>query len=350
MDMDKEGMSSYERLMGVLNGKPVDRVPVAPIVREWCARQVGFTFSEIMNSVSKYVFAQYYCAKTFGMDALWDLWGVHAEAEAMGSVLKIPDDMPCSVITPAIKNYDEDLHKIKLLNPYKDGHLPFILEGIRQLKDLSGGKYPVLAYVQGPFRLASMLRGSESLMKDCMKANKYLEEFLNFCTDALILYGTALIHAGADFIWIGDPTSSGDAVSKKTWLTYGFPYTKRLVKTLKNSRVKILMHICGDTNDRLDSFVETGIDALSLDEKVDLAHAREIIGDDICLWGNVSPTKTLLMGTPEDVESEVKACIEKGRGKRGNFVLCSGCMVPAEAPPKNIEAMVSAVREYGKYS
>jgi hypothetical protein len=68
--MDKEVMSPYERLMGVFEGKPVDRALVAPIVREWCARQVGFIFSELMNSASKQVFAQYYCAKIFGTDAL----------------------------------------------------------------------------------------------------------------------------------------------------------------------------------------------------------------------------------------------------------------------------------------
>ena len=70
--MVKEEMTPYERMMGVLNGEPVDRVPVAPIVREWCSKQVGFTFSELMNSASKHAFAQYYCATTFGMDLLWE--------------------------------------------------------------------------------------------------------------------------------------------------------------------------------------------------------------------------------------------------------------------------------------
>lgn len=41
---------------------------------------------------------------------------------------------------------------------------------------------------------------------------------------------------------------------------------------------------------------------------------------------------------------------KKGKKIKGNFVLCSGCMVPAEAPPRNMEAMVNAVRKYGKYS
>ena len=48
-------------------------------------------------------------------------------------------------------------------------------------------------------------------------------------------------------------------------------------------------------------------------------------------------------------EKEAKACIEKGRGKNGNFVLCSGCMVPAETPSENIEAMIGSARKYGRY-
>jgi uroporphyrinogen decarboxylase len=195
-----------------------------------------------------------------------------------------------------------------------------------------------------------MLRGAEFLMRDCMKADKHLEEFLDLCTDALIVFGTAVIQAGADLIWIGDPTSSGDAISRKMWLQYGFPYTKRLVKALKNNRVIVAMHICGDTKDRLDTYVETGIDAMSLDEKVDLGYARDVMGEDICLWGNVSPAKTLFFGTPEDVEAEAKACIEKGRGKKGKFVLCSGCGVSAEVPPESIKALANAARKYGQYA
>jgi uroporphyrinogen decarboxylase len=347
--MKMEEMSPYERVMGVLNGQPVDRVPVAPIIRHWCARQAGFTFSEVMKSASRWAYCQYYSARTFGMDVLWDLFGIHAEAEAMGSVLNIPDDMACSVKIPAIGDYERDLPNLKLLNPYKDGRLPMVLEGIRQLNDLSGGYYPVLGYCQGPFRMASMLRGTEPLLKDCMKSNKHLEEFLDICTNALIVYGSAVIQAGADFLWIGDPSSSGDVISSKIWMKYGFPYTVRLVKALKHNGMKIMLHICGKTHDRLESYVQTGIDAFSGDEAVDLAFAREKMGNDICLWGNVSPTKTMFAGTPEQVESEAMACIEKARGKKGNFILGSGCIVPPETQPANVLALTGAARKYGPY-
>jgi uroporphyrinogen decarboxylase len=348
--MNKEAMTPYERLMGVFNHQPVDRVPVVPSLREWCVRQVGFKFSELMTNPAKHVYSQYYCARTFGTDAVFDLWGVHTEAEAMGSVLKIPDDEKPSVDIPAIESYEKNLSKLKILDPTKDGRIPFILEGIRNLKTLSGGEFPVVAYLNAPFRLASMLRGGGSMVKDCLEGNKHLEEFLELCTNALIVYSAALIQAGADLLWISDPTSSGDKVSKETWLTYGLPYTKKVVKAIKHHGKRSYMHICGDTTDRLDTFVETGVDGVSLSEKVDLAHARKVMGEDMIIWGNVDFKNASTASRPKEIEEEARIAIEKGRGEKGNFVLATGCITLADMAVENVKALVAAAHKYGQYT
>lgn len=344
--MVKIEMTSYERFMNVFAGKPVDRVPVAPIVREWAAKQVGFSFSELMHSASKHAYAQYFCATTFGTDALWDLWGIHAEAEAMGSSLKIPENERCYVDTPAIKNYEIDFPKMKLLNPYKDGHLPLVLEGIQQLKDLGRNRFPVIGYLNAPFRLASVLRGPDAFLRDCIEENNYLDDFLSFCTDALTVYGTAVIQAGADVIWISDPTSSGDKVPKDVWLRCGLPYSKRLVKALKNNRVKIFMHMCGNTTDRLETFPDLGLDALSLSEKVDFSYARKVLGDDIILWGNVDFKYDPTTKSSAEIENQAKASIDAGIGGKGRIVLSSGCMTHPDVPVENMVALVRAARNY----
>ncbi len=346
--MEKVEMNSYDRVMTALGGGQPDRVPVVPIVREWCARQVGFRFRDILESVEKFVYSQYFCARHFGYDVVWDLFGIHAESEAMGSVLKVPEDMPPSVLDHVVKDYDQDLPKLRLPDPQKDGRLPFILEGIRRLKDLCGGEYPVVGYTQGPFRHASMLRGPETAMRDIYKAPQKLKELLEIATESLIVYGQAVIEAGADIVFIADPSSSGDAISRKAWEEFGCPYTTRLVKSLKKNGVPVFMHICGNTSDRLDSFVSTGVDGISLDQKVDFAKAREAVADGVCLIGNVSPTSTLLMGKPEDVAREAEYAI-RNAGRQGNFMLSAGCLMPAEIPPENLQAMVDTARGVGTY-
>ena len=334
-------MTPYERVMSALTDGKVDRVPVIPIVREWCAYQAGYNIIDMMTNVDMYVFSQFYCQKRFNFDAVWDLGGVHAESEAMGSKIKYSATMPPSMIEPIVNNYPVDLYRLKIPDPWKDGRMPLILNGIIKLKELSKGKVPVIGYIQAPFRHASMLRGPENIMRDLFTNISNLEKLMEIATQSQLVYGKALIKAGADIIFIADPTSSGDVISKKQWEKWGLPYTKILVKFLKETGdVKTILHICGNTQDRLLTFKELEIDGISLDEKVNLDFARKVLGDKVCLMGNVSPSKTLFQGTPGDVEYESRKCIELA-GNESKFILSSGCLVPGDVCADNMKAMVA---------
>lgn len=343
MHRGKDKMTSYERIMTALEGGRPDRTPVFPLVRDWAIRQAGFTVSEVIQDVAKLVYTQFFCLRRFGYDIVRDLSAVHAESEAMGCQLAIRENDSPAVIKHVVKDYDEDLGKLRIPNPWTDGRLPVILEGIRQLKVLCADHVPVVAYIQAPFRHASMLRGFEDFMKDLYRRPDRAKELLEIATLSQIYYGIACVHAGADIAHLSDPTSSGDAVSPQTWEKFGLPYTKRVVDALKKMGVKVTMHICGDTNDRLESLALTGVDGLSLDHKVDLVYAKKVLGDRVCLIGNLNPTDTLVFKGADEVYEEARELITSV-GPR-NFILSGGCSIPATAPPENIEAMVRAARD-----
>ena len=341
-------MNSYKRVMAAIKGPEPDRVPVIPAAREWCFRQAGFKFGEILDSPEKYVFSQYYCAQEFHYDAVWDLFAIHAESEALGSKLQIAEDIPPSVIEPIVKDYSRDLARIRIPDPYKDGRLPQILTIINRLKELCENRLPVIGYCQAPFRHAAMLRGLEDILRDTKKAPEKLKELLEMSLAGLIRWGNAVAEAGADIISISDPTVSRDVMSRDTWMEYGFPYLKRLADSLKHTGKPLKLHVCGDTTDRLETFVEAGFHILSLDTKVDFKLAREKVGDSVCLMGNVCPNSTLLFGSPEEVESDCKKLIHQA-GAKGRFILSSGCMLSPDTPRENVQAMVNAVRTHGRY-
>jgi len=276
------------------------------------------------------------------------LFAVHAESEALGSKLQISEDTPPSIIEPIIQDYSVDLERLGLPNPYEDGRLPRMLTIIRRLKELCDGHIPVLGYCQAPFRHAAMLRGLEKVLRDTKKAPEQLKELLEISLKGLIHWGLAVAEAGADIICISDPTVSRDVMSRQTWLEFGFPYLKRLAHALKKTRKPLKLHVCGDTTDRLETFVDAGFDILSLDTKVDFEKAREKVGDRVCLMGNVCPSTTLLFGTPQDVEDDSKKVITQA-GRGGRFILSSGCMLSPDTPGENIHAMVRAVEAYGRY-
>ncbi len=339
-------MNSYERVMCVFEGKQPDRPPVVPMVREWCSVQAGFDLADEMESVERHVYAQSYSVSRFGYDCVWDMFACHSESEAMGSILKISRGIPPSVDIPAVRDYARDLPRLKLFDPYQNKRLGTVLEGMRRLKKRFENEIPVIGYIQAPFRHVSMLRGSEDAMRDLYKNPEPLRELCEIALSSLTVYAVAILSTGVDILFISDPSSSGDAISKKHWELWGKPLTTRLVNLVKRTGVKTIMHVCGDNSDRLESMAETGVDGLSLDEPVDFEKARKVLGPKYILMGNVS-TSLLALGSPDEVAAATREVIEKA-GRNGALLVSGACILPGICPPENIQAMVDTAESFGR--
>jgi uroporphyrinogen-III decarboxylase len=81
-------------------------------------------------------------------------------------------------------------------------------------------------------------------------------------------------------------------------------------------------------------------------EGTDIFKAKEVMGDHICIRGNV-PLSILSTGTTDDVRAYCKKLIDVV-GRDGGFILdSSGGMDDAKA--ENVKAMFQVTREYGRY-
>ena len=77
--------------------------------------------------------------------------------------------------------------------------------------------------------------------------------------------------------------------------------------------------------------------------------ARAFAGDRVTLVGNVTPAN-LLKNTPDEIDAEAKIICEKAIGNPRGFILGSGCEVPINTPPQNVDALINAARRYGQLS
>jgi uroporphyrinogen-III decarboxylase len=82
-------------------------------------------------------------------------------------------------------------------------------------------------------------------------------------------------------------------------------------------------------------------------ERTDLLKAKEVLGDTVCLRGNVSPS-LLNIGTPQEVADYCKKLIDVV-GKGGGFIMDGAIGVPDEAKPENVRAMVETTKTHGIY-
>lgn len=81
-------------------------------------------------------------------------------------------------------------------------------------------------------------------------------------------------------------------------------------------------------------------------ESTDIFKAKAVLGDRICIRGNV-PLSILATGTPDDVRTYCKKLIDIV-GKDGGYIMdSSGGM--DDAKPENVKAMIEFTREYGVY-
>lgn len=83
-------------------------------------------------------------------------------------------------------------------------------------------------------------------------------------------------------------------------------------------------------------------------ERTDIFKAKKVLGDRICIRGNVPPS-LLNSGTPEDIKDYSKKLIDIV-GKGGGFIMDGAIGIPDEAKPENVRVWAEFTKEYGRYS
>jgi len=118
----------------------------------------------------------------------------------------------------------------------------------------------------------------------------------------------------------------------------------------KNTSWKTFQHCCGSIADLLPSFVKTDVDIINPVQTsakgMDPKWLKEQFGHRLTFWGGgVDTQKTLTLGTPSDVEEEVRKLVENF-GDNGGFVFSGVHNIQAEVPIENVIAMFETIKKY----
>jgi len=121
----------------------------------------------------------------------------------------------------------------------------------------------------------------------------------------------------------------------------------------KTPLVKTFMHCCGSIMRMIPYFIDAGIDILNPVQtsasNMDPASIKDRFGGKITFLGGGADTQQVLpYVTPEEVRLHVKERISIF-APGGGFIFAPEHNLQLGVPPENIEAMVSAALEFGKY-
>jgi uroporphyrinogen decarboxylase len=197
-----------------------------------------------------------------------------------------------------------------------------------------------------PFTLGGLAYGVEKLMRNIRKDKPAVHAVLDYAAGLCFDYLEPFIDAGVSLISLADPTASGDLIAPDQFEEFALPYIKRVGDRIRARGVNLLVHICGNTTNRLDQIPLSGAELMSVDYKVDLADARRILGGHIAFSGNLNPVNIMQKETPEGVAAASREAIAKAAGETGGYLLMPGCDIPPSIPLENVQAMVATAKEF----
>jgi len=213
-----------------------------------------------------------------------------------------------------------------------------VLDAVGILKERVGEDVPVVAGLVGPAGLASMLAGMKNYLMWFVTNPEVVEELMGVLTEACIEYANGLLERGADAVTLIDSEAGPDIIAPQMFETSVLPLYRKFCREVPGLKI---LHMCGDATAVLDPLADAGFEGISIEEKVGVSFAKEIVGSRVRLIGNVSPSDTLLTKGPEEVIIEARACLEDGID-----ILAPGCGLAPHTPLENIKALFRARDEF----
>jgi uroporphyrinogen-III decarboxylase len=136
-------------------------------------------------------------------------------------------------------------------------------------------------------------------------------------------------------------------MSNKQFETFYWPGLKRLMLGLIDAGLTPCPFFEGAYNQRLEFLTDLPRGKImGLFDQTDVFHAKKVIGDTLCIAGNM-PIALLHVGTKEEIRAYTRRLIEEV-GQGGGFIMsCGGVM--DEADPERVMAWRDATREFGSY-
>jgi [methyl-Co(III) methanol-specific corrinoid protein]:coenzyme M methyltransferase len=329
-------MTTYEMtpkrrfLSGLLGGR-VDRPPLASVTSVANVEQMertGAYFPDVHLDGHKMARLAAGAYEILGYDAIMPYFSVQAEAAALGCEIDWGDveNMPVERTHPWSDPEQVHIPADFLSRP----SVAAVLDAIRLLRQEYGHHVAIVGKVMGPWTLSYHLHGVQAFLLETIADPGCVRGFLDRLQEVTVLFGHAQIRAGADALCLADH-ATGDLVGPWTYRDFLLSYHKRLTQRLG---CPLVLHICGNTLDRMGYICQAGFDCFHFDSKVDAQDAVRAVDGRMSLMGNVNNPEALLNGTPDQVAAQ--ACYAAQAGVQ---VIGPECAIPLRTPTANLQAI-----------
>jgi len=335
-------MTKKERMLAALRRQPVDRIPRGELGIEG-----GFisAFTADVKTPMSQLQKELYVREQLGFDYI----NIH---EFPRKLLRYSSD--------GYPIYESPYGDVFKETPYSFQMLKAALEDIEDVEsyetaDLScatthlvdfyreNSDLFLMCQINGPVGGVDWALGMEDYMCYCMTDTELVAQMAEKITAYEVGRAKKFLDHGAEAILIADDIAfnSGLLLPPRIMEQVAYPFYKRMITEIKAYKdVPVILHTDGYIYDALDKIVECGFDGLQSIQPsagMDIGKVKQLVGDKLCLIGNVDLNYLLPFGTPEEVSAETKKLAEIA-GPNG-FVLSTCNIITDAVPVENAKAM-----------
>ncbi len=338
-------LTPKERVMRLLRKEPIDTMPffsgMGMVVMPGIEK-AGFNFASVHTDAERMAWSAIWSARLMGFDCVVIPYDMTMESEAMGNKISLYQDSE-DILYPTIpeKIWSSMDQVVIPQNIQELGRLPILPKAIEIIKK-EAPELPIGCWQLGPFTQAGQILELDMILKGVFKQKEQTEAVLDKLTDMIIKIGHWLQAAGCDYITLREPGVAADLLSPRTFKQVIQP---RLTKIIDAWASPKLLHICGQTDPLIEMMNECGADGLTVDIKCNVAEARQKLGNDVLLMGNMD---TYPMTCDENISVDQTVAHIKEIIDNGVDAVMPGCDLWPPVIEANMKAAVDTTHEYGK--
>jgi len=323
-------MNHKERIETCLEGKPVDRVPVAlwrhfPVDDQDPRRLAQAT----LNYQNTYDFdlvkvtpASSFCLKDWGVEDEWR-GSTEGTRDYVIRVIEEPDEWA----------------RLPVLDPSR-GHLADQIDCLKMITSELGRDTPVIQTIFNPLSQAKNLAGEDTLILHLRKFPEALRAGLEIITESTRRFVAALQGIGIAGLFYAVQHAQYGLLTPQEYNTFGRSYDLVLLETAQTYWLNVL-HLHGE-NVMFDLLADYPVSVMNWhDQDTDPSLAEGLKRFPGAVCGGLKREKTIVLGNPEQVRAEALEAIRNTGGLR--FILGTGCVVPIMAPFGNLKAARESV-------
>lgn len=242
---------------------------------------------------------------------------------------------------------EADIAALPVVNAERD--LAYVMDAVKLIRRELNGEVPLIGFSGSPWTIATyMVEGGGSkdfstVKRMMMATPELMHALLDKLALSIIDYLNAQVRAGAQALQIFD--TWGGVLSPQCYEEFSLRYMKKIVDGLLREHEGRQVPVIVFTKNGglwLEAIAGSGADCVGLDWTIDIASARQRIGERVALQGNMDPA--VLYAPPARIREEVTRILT-AYGKGSGHVFNLGHGIHQHVDPDHAKAFIDAVHE-----